>query len=376
MFLSFRFTDRESGFTTLKRVFSHEVATNFLASKMETLLDAIRSGIKRNSNENEARLACEFSTLFFINIQLTDENLFKEFSNLFRDIILHEIDPSLQIAALRALAICSYFLTDDPYSSRDCCLFFEDLFSKQMSDLLPEVVNEAMIQWGAAAAQLPTSIFLEISLRVTPLFKKLLRSDNIEWRMACGENLALIIEVLREERLVDDDTSDDSFDNEDALHAVMSNGDLNNLNELSEQFEHLSTRPTRGFSKKNRARQRSAFREIVRSVQNGELPNEKLAFGVEEIAFTGWREIKQLNLVRTILGEGLHIHFQFNNSIRHLFGFQPVEAPFFFDDERIIKLTPGQREHARSESILASKQRSRWLTKQRQKRMMVSELYS
>jgi len=65
--------------------------------------------------------------------------------------------------------------------------------------------------------------------------------------------------------------------------------------------------------------QKSAFRDILRTVEE-HLPLEhKLKFNKRIITFNSWTRLKRLNAMREILGQGLHVHFEDNDLLSDIF---------------------------------------------------------
>jgi hypothetical protein len=85
-----------------------------------------------------------------------------------------------------------------------------------------------------------------------------------------------------------------------------------------------------------RAQQRATFREILRSVEDGEQPSEVLTINKSKYEFFGWSQIKQLNTFRSILGAGLNLHLSKNELLTEIFDLF-VEQENLDGDDRINK---------------------------------------
>ena len=60
------------------------------------------------------------------------------------------------------------------------------------------------------------------------------------------------------------------------------------LDELIAVLKQLATDSTKSRSKKDRKEQRSSFRDILRTVEDAEPPNEKVKFGQEVLYLDSW----------------------------------------------------------------------------------------
>ena len=60
------------------------------------------------------------------------------------------------------------------------------------------------------------------------------------------------------------------------------------LDELIAVLKQLATDSTKSRSKKDRKEQRSSFRDILRGVEEGDPPSEKVKFGQEVLFLDSW----------------------------------------------------------------------------------------
>jgi len=66
-------------------------------------------------------------------------------------------------------------------------------------------------------------------------------------------------------------------------------------------------------------KQRSLFRDVVATIEDGTDPSEKITIGKKKYEFIGWGKVKQLALVREILGTGFALHFAQNDLLLDIF---------------------------------------------------------
>ena len=98
-------------------------------------------------------------------------------------------------------------------------------------------------------------------------FSGLLLSSDVDLRITGGEAIALILEFAYQ---YDEEFLPDGLDS------------------LIESLKQLATDSTKSRSKKDRKEQRSSFRDILRTVEDAEPPNEKVKFGQEVLYLDSW----------------------------------------------------------------------------------------
>jgi len=92
------------------------------------------------------------------------------------------------------------------------------------------------------------------------------------------------------------------------------------MSAITEQLHALSKEGSKHQAKKDKIKQRSLFREVVQTVEDGTVPSEKLTIGKTKFEVEGWGKVKQLSHVRDILGTGLALHFAQNDLLTEIFG--------------------------------------------------------
>ncbi|KAF9967868.1 Interferon- developmental regulator 1 [Actinomortierella ambigua] len=157
----------------------------------------------------------------------------------------------------------------------------------------------------------------------------LLEHSTMEVRVASGEAIALLLEIMyhyqqqRDDGEISDDEDDDNGnsdtyrdDEEDEDYDEIT-GDFrfDDLDRVLATLASLSTDSSRHRSKKERSAGRSAFRDILKSVETREQPRESLRLKDYDIPFRGWVEILQLHFLRDRLTSGLQTHFVHNPTI-------------------------------------------------------------
>ncbi|KAF9994688.1 Interferon- developmental regulator 1, partial [Entomortierella chlamydospora] len=159
---------------------------------------------------------------------------------------------------------------------------------------------------------------------IIPGAKELLEHPSVEVRVAAGEAIALMLEILdnyqrqRDDgEFSDDEEVQEEYNEDDPEDIDEVTGDFryDDLNGLVAALGALSTDSSRHRSKKERSAGRSAFRDILKSVESGEQPTESLKMKDFDIEFDGWVEIVQLHYLRERLTSGFQTHFVHNTMI-------------------------------------------------------------
>ncbi|KAI9274460.1 interferon-related developmental regulator-domain-containing protein [Phascolomyces articulosus] len=194
----------------------------------------------------------------------------------------------------------------------------------------------------------PDTLFEEIE-KVMPMHEMLLESGDKDVRTATGENVAVMFEVLRivTSSNEDDEEEDDEEDNNNDYQ-------YDNMDELLRTLRDLSVESSRRQSKSSRAEQKSVFRDIIRSVEEGVFPIEELKIGGRVISFRGWSKILILNAFRYTMGQGLHLHLRSNDLFRQIFRYPAsyiVSSNSYADDnEDLVKMAKIDRQYMYDES--------------------------
>ena len=128
-------------------------------------------------------------------------------------------------------------------------------------------------------------------------FARLLFTNSLQVRTAVGENLALLYESSSQEIEIDGKEDPDRARIVKLLEEVFRDSDKHS-------------------SKKDKATKRTAFREIIASVQRGDHPEDIIRIKTEKLEFNSWDKLIPLAYFRDILGSGLVAHLQDNDFIR------------------------------------------------------------
>lgn len=132
---------------------------------------------------------------------------------------------------------------------------------------------------------------------VIPGAKLLLEHPSVEVRVAAGEVIALMLEVMthyQQQRddgeFSDDEEASETYNEDDPedLEEVTGDFHYDDLDGLVATLSTLSMDSNKHRSKKERSAGRSAFRDILKSVESQEQPAESLKIKDYDVEFEGW----------------------------------------------------------------------------------------
>ena len=101
-----------------------------------------------------------------------------------------------------------------------------------------------------------------------------------------------------------------------------------NLSSLIDTVKQLATDSTKSRSKKDRKEQRSSFRDILRGVEEGDPPQERVKFGQETLYLDAWYKKLQYDWFCKVLGSGMNLHLSSNYMLREIFELPPPLPAF------------------------------------------------
>jgi hypothetical protein len=107
------------------------------------------------------------------------------------------------------------------------------------------------------------------------------------------------------------------------LHSLGSQEDdrfeYERMDDLLESIKLLANDSTRYRAKADRASQRTAFRDIISSIETREPPCIPMTIRNQSVDFDSWAKVKQWSALKLIAGEGLDVHASENVRIAGLF---------------------------------------------------------
>uniref|UniRef100_A0A3P9MI78 Interferon-related developmental regulator 2 n=1 Tax=Oryzias latipes TaxID=8090 RepID=A0A3P9MI78_ORYLA len=306
---------RLAALESLRQAFSSRVLYDFLTERRLTVSDCLERSLKKGSSEEQASAATLFILLC---IQLGGGDEAEEGFKMLRPILTTILmDNSASMAArqscARALGMCCYVSTAE--EGEDLCkslsllegIFMSSYPNREGTLPTPKPgssgLHTAAIQaWSLLVTLCPASKLSALLDFHLPKLKACLQSSDVNYRIAVGETLALLVELGRD--------IDEEFEVED------SEG-------LCEGLKSLATDGNKHRAKNDRRKQRSIFREVLHYIENEDFTEEKIRFGVESVYIDSWMRRRIYDAFKEILESGVRHHLQFNPLLRDIFGLGP-----------------------------------------------------
>ncbi|KAG0240170.1 Interferon- developmental regulator 2 [Actinomortierella wolfii] len=321
-----RASTREEALSKLSTYLTQRYAAEALDSERDELIDLLKKSIKRGGTR-ECIAAAGVLALVFITIGEDEEKMFTDLAPLLKYTIIHHEQTEVKAAPSH---LPSYELLN----------FFADIAVTEGEVVNAHQNGETLTAALEAFSVLYAGLFghglghqRQLMMQSRRLFNKvieplerLLEHTSMEVRVASGETMALVFEILhhyqkqREEGEISDDEDEgpsDTYrdDEEEDYEEVTGDFRYDGLSRIIATLGSLSTDSSRHRSKKERSAGRSAFRDILKSVETDEKPYESLRLKDYDIPFRGWVEILQLHYLRDRLTSGLQTHFVHNPTI-------------------------------------------------------------
>ncbi|KAG9069803.1 Interferon- developmental regulator 1 [Linnemannia hyalina] len=324
-----RSSTREAALKKLVELTSQHFTADVLDSQRDDLMDLLKKSIKKGG-PRECVLAAE-----------DDEKMFTDLAPLLKYTITNHESTEVKAACTYALGTAC-FISSTPQPSHlptyELLSFFADIAlssgasanASQNGETLAAALESFNVLYAGVFQRLgPKTITIQarrIFNQMIPAAKALLEHPTVEVRVAAGETIAVMLEILedyqrqRDDGDISDEEESETYNDDDPEDLEDVTGDFryDDMDGLVAALGSLSTDSSRHRSKKERSAGRSAFRDILKSVEEQERPTESLKLREYEVDFDGWVEILQLHYLRDRLTSGLQTHFVHNTMIHTL----------------------------------------------------------
>uniref|UniRef100_A0A665TB56 Interferon-related developmental regulator 2 n=1 Tax=Echeneis naucrates TaxID=173247 RepID=A0A665TB56_ECHNA len=303
---------RLAALESLRQAFSSRVLYDFLTERRLTVSDCLERSLKKGSGEEQAAAATVFALLC---IQLEGGDEAEEGFKILRPVLTAILnDNSASIVArqscARALGMCCYVsAAEEGEDLIKSLALLESIFMSSYPNRegtlptpkpgSPGLHGAALQAWSLLVTLCPASrmaVLLDLHL---PKLQACLQSNDVNYRIAVGETIALLVELGRDINEVDDSES------------------------LCECLKGLATDGNKHRAKNDRRKQRSIFREVLHYIENEDFTEEKIRFGVESVYIDSWVRRRIYDAFKEILESGVRHHLQFNPLLRDIFGLGP-----------------------------------------------------
>ncbi|XP_022098810.1 interferon-related developmental regulator 2-like [Acanthaster planci] len=338
----------------LKKSLSRKVLTDFIEQRKVTISDCVERCIKKGKSEEQA-LAASVGTLLLIQLGAGDDSeaIFNDLLPLLKTTLADKtVAPKGRASCALFLGLGCFLAADNYETVLDCMVALEHVFSLSYlkgDGTVPSHTPAVTALHCAALSAWTLLLSIAPPARVPQLVDShlgklptLLHSDDVNLRIEAGESIAMFYELAREQ-------------NEDF--------DMDNVDELLVTLRGLATDSNKYRAKKDRRQQRSSFRDIMRTIEDNDIPHEIIKFGPEILELDGWVKKQQYVAFREVLGSGTNIHLQENLLLRDIFG---LGAPIITSGPGAPKrANRSERHHYNSQAFKA---RTKVRSKQRDKR--------
>ncbi|XP_041130113.1 interferon-related developmental regulator 2-like isoform X2 [Polyodon spathula] len=306
---------RLNGLESLKLAFSSKTLCDFLVERRLTLTDCLERCLRKGGVEEQAA-AAQVSALLCIQLGGVSEGeeIFKVLQPILSTILSDPgANPAARQSCASALGMCCYVAAAD--NVEDLCKslshlesIFTESYPKRDGTLpthkpgIQALHCTALQSWSLLITICPASRVDKLLEEHLPRLQACLSSNDVHFRIAVGETIALLIELARE--------SDREFVYEDT-------------EDLCEQLKGLATDSNKYRAKTDRRKQRSVFREVLHSIESEDFTEERIRFSVESIYIDCWVRRRIYDAFKEVLGSGVLHHLQLNQLLRDIFELGP-----------------------------------------------------
>jgi len=279
----------------------------FVENQQMTICDLVERSLKKGKG-GEVEVAARLSIL--LSLQLQDpEEVYKELKSLMVQMVTDKTaSPGARAAVATSLAGLCFLGGGEMAEVVTTMGVLEEIFSASYTKpdwSLPSLPSEVtalhsscLSAWALLLTLQSSGEVFRIANTMVAKLQGLLLSNDVDLRITAGEAIALILEFAYD--------YDEEFE-------------LEGFESLTETLKQLATDSNKSRSKKDRKEQRSSFRDILRGVEEGDPPCEKIKFGQEVLFLDCWYKKMQYDWFCKPLGSGMNLHLNCNHMLREVF---------------------------------------------------------
>lgn len=340
-------------FETIRKTLTERYMIGFIYNRKVTILDSLSRCIKKSKGQ-DLGYAANLISIICATIGPTPETD-PVFSELVSHLIILLQDQTIQLTVrsncARTIAICTYIIGIEGYLEQIMDRLYA-IFSAScakgdgtmpsFNDQLAELYSSSLESWTLLLIAVNNSspiIALELVEEFMDKITELLDSPHLDIQISAGETLAVMCEIIKSQN--EDITGDDFC-------------------ELCDKMRDLVKVTQKSRGKKDLRQQRSNFREILASIEEGEMANLVIKFGRERLVLESWSRRRQYEAFCELFGAGINHHLAENETLRDLFGLGAVLIH--------LDLPRPKRSDNSYENMVADKTRTKNLRRLRDKR--------
>jgi len=306
---------RLSALTALNTELGSQILKTFLLdNRLETVFEYLTSCVKKG-DVNETSAACRSLALIALTVGFDAESMIESLSSSLTPVIKNQGKPTAtRASAVLALGVLCFACTsaEEEKSTLASMALFSSMWQQARSSRIrmalevgPELVAQCIESWGLLATTLPTSKRAGVVMEEhIPVLMSLLEHKSLDVRIAAGENIALLFDANNNCPKPD--------------YGLEGKKGVVDKKELNNRLSALANDGERYKGRKERAIQRSKFRDIIQTVIEGEEPSESIKVGAQKYDLRGWVQMIQLATLRQVLQQGFLIHFTNNELLAQI----------------------------------------------------------
>lgn len=227
------------------------------------------------------------------------------------------VGPIVRSQFASTLGLCCFISGSDCESCDEILESFQTLFSASYfkgNGVAPNHGTDitalhvaCLYAWTLVCTTQPVSYVAQFADKYLTKLIELLDSSDVELRIAAGETIAVIFEICREGRM-----------------------DISPGIGLTDKLRQLATDSQKFRAKKDRRKQRSSFRDVLKYIEDDEIPSETVKFGRERLFIDSWCRKRQYEAFCNVLGSGMNLHLKQNDLLRDVFELGtplPIDEP-------------------------------------------------
>lgn len=306
---------REGALRTLQVLFSQKYLPDAVANRSESLTELLIGCVKKG-NESEGKLATIVAVLFLTQIGEPDDEVYGKFRDAFLPIVRDDSQPAvLRTSCAQALGFICFVAGEEISATVDLMKALESVFAQSypstdgnttaVTHEQQELHTAALFSWTLLFSTMPNNYAHDlIRLYAPEKIPSLIESNDADLRNQAGETIAVLYEVARE------------------VNSVFAEPPESLLVLLDKK----ANESVKYKGKKEKRLQRSTFREIYSSFEDGTAPELTIKFGREVLEITSWTGRFYYYGFSSLLGTGMNVHLKENGLLRSIFNLEDVEV--------------------------------------------------
>lgn len=301
---------RQSAMFAIQKALKSKIINGFLSDRKETIVDCIERCVKRGSREDRV-LGSSIAILLCVQLGAGSESeaVFKTLKPHLITVIQDQTaGSSVRASCVTALALCCFIASEDSDELFECSAVLEGIFDNKKTVKADEVTlyNSTLLAWALLLSVTPEEQAYVLINKHLRRMMFLLQTSDLSVRIAAGELLALMYELGRN---------------------VQHDFGYRDRNGVCDLIRELATEGTKHIAKKDLRQQRSSFRDILKTIEDGIAPDEVIRFGSESIELDSWARRRHYTALKDVLGPGVTVHLQENDLLRDIFDLGPQVKP-------------------------------------------------